>query len=140
MDYSNEFLLRFWAKVRKGPGCWEWLAAKSHGYGRIKILGRMLSAHRVSWSIANGRQIPDGLEVDHMCFNPACVNPDHLRLLTRAENAAIHPPWKKPNEIVNVCPQGHDKRLHGRTKQGKCAVCQRAHNREYMRRTRASAA
>ena len=139
MNHTAELLERFWAKVVKSDACWEWTAAKSYGYGRFKVAGRMLMAHRLSWSMANDAEVPDGLEVDHMCFNHACVNPAHLRLLSRSENAAIHPPWKKPTPTTDFCPRGHDKRLVGRTKSGTCLDCQRAANRTYMRRVRAAA-
>jgi hypothetical protein len=79
---------RFWAKVQKSAGCWEWMASKAQngrGYGSININGKMTPAHRFSWELANG-VIPDGMEVDHICFNMGCVNPAHLRLVTRAEN------------------------------------------------------
>jgi hypothetical protein len=43
------------------------------------------SAHRISWELHNS-QIPEGMEIDHICHNRGCVNPSHLRLASRAEN------------------------------------------------------
>lgn len=56
---------RFWQKVRKTGGCWEWgAAANSHGYGHISVDGRMRPAHRVAWELTNG-PIPEGMDLDH---------------------------------------------------------------------------
>lgn len=78
---------RFWPKVRKSDGCWEWTARKNpHGYG---VLGRRDGgsrlAHRIAYELTHG-EVPADLDVDHMCRNPGCVNPEHLRSTTRAEN------------------------------------------------------
>lgn len=76
----------FWQKVNKSAGCWEWSAGKSReGYGDFWLNGTMVRAHRVSYEWANG-PIPVGLQIDHMCLNEGCVNPDHLRLATNALN------------------------------------------------------
>lgn len=73
---------RFWAKVAKTDGCWNWTAfVNPDGYGRF----RTALAHRVSYEWANG-PIPQGMTVDHMCFNRRCVRVEHLRAVSRRIN------------------------------------------------------
>lgn len=77
---------RFWQKVCKSDGCWEWQAYKDPaGYGRFMIDRVPQLAHRVSFEMTNG-PIPVGHEVDHACHNAACVKPAHLRLATSGLN------------------------------------------------------
>ena len=76
---------RFWAKVNKTDGCWNWTAAKARGYGRFKIEGKLQYAHRLAYQGFVGA-IPTGMLVDHICRNRACVRPSHLRLATTKQN------------------------------------------------------
>lgn len=78
-------LERFWNKVNKTPSCWEWTSPLSNGYGSILWNGKPQRAHRVIFEII-GKQIPDGLVVDHVCRNRKCINPKHLRFVTPRTN------------------------------------------------------
>lgn len=76
---------RFWNKVKRNPnnGCWEWTAATQKGYGVFWWEQRLQRAHRVM-AICCG--MDREMHVDHICFNPRCVNPSHLRPVTHKQN------------------------------------------------------
>lgn len=77
---------RFWPKVNVTETCWHWTGAKNEkGYGLFYADDKQIRAHRYSYQRVNG-PIPDGLQIDHICHNPACVNPEHLRAVTVKQN------------------------------------------------------
>lgn len=79
---------RFWSKVDRTQSCWNWLASvDTHGYGHIKIDGKLTLSHRFSYGLEH-RSVPDYL--DHVCHNRRCVNPEHLRPATKKQNAENH--------------------------------------------------
>jgi hypothetical protein len=91
-------------------GCWLCTSSNNQrGYGRLYINGHLVTAHRYSYEISVG-PIPDGLELDHLCRQPCCVNPAHLEPVTPFENghrAAI----AREVERNFHCKNGHKRTL-----------------------------
>lgn len=100
---------RFWSKVQKGKSCWNWTASTDSTYGQFGVLGKTFKAHRYSYQQAKG-PVPKGLELDHLCRNQLCVNPDHLEAVTHKENCrrglgAVVAGLMQSNK--KRCPKGH---------------------------------
>lgn len=80
-------------------GCWEYNGCTNDsGYCLIMVDGKLQYAHRIAYEHHIGK-IPQGMTVDHICFNRKCINPAHLRLLTPSENAKRH----KQNQEKPFC-------------------------------------
>src|SRR5580658_5598817 len=68
--------------------CWEWRASKRKGYGQINRGRRgegMTNAYHALYEELRG-PVPAGMDLDHLCCNPGCVNPAHLEVVTHREN------------------------------------------------------
>lgn len=84
---SLEERFRFAGHEVTASGCHQWIKSRNpRGYGHIYDGKRVRSAHRVAWELANGREIPAGMEIRHKCDNRGCVNPDHLEIGTHRQN------------------------------------------------------
>lgn len=89
-------------------GCLVWNGARTpEGYGHMKVQGAGKRVHRVSWELENG-EIPEGMFIDHVCHNPPCVNVEHLRLATPAQNASSRSGAREGSltGVRNVKPYG----------------------------------
>jgi len=120
---------RFFEKINKTEKCWNWIAGKDKdGYGKIKIDGKMVQAHRASWVIHNG-DIPNGMCVLHRCDNPSCVNPEHLFIGTRLDNARDRDvKGRNGYSKITHCPKGHEYSPENTTiwhGQRKCKSCKK---------------
>lgn len=102
-------LQRFWEKVVVlQNGCWQWIGALDRdGYGRFRLEGESLSAHRAAWMFFIGILRP-GVVLDHLCRFRACVNPQHLEPVTSGENTLRSPiAITAVNAEKTHCKYGH---------------------------------
>ena len=120
---------RFWEKVDRSGDCWEWTAAKTTwGYGYFYFEGRPRQAHRVGYMLTVG-PIPDGLELDHLCRNRACVRPDHLEPVTGRVNLLRGEGASAVNAVKTHCVNGHrftDENTYAWRGTRNCKTCREA--------------
>jgi hypothetical protein len=125
---------RFWPKVAKGAGCWNWTGGVvSTGYGLFKGYAMATNlAHRWSYFLEHGH-IDDELTIDHLCRNRLCVRPDHLELVTSAENLRRAARY----DVHGTCKWGHavtpDNIRINKTGDRQCVTCYQARNKRPRR-------
>lgn len=123
-------------------GCWEWPGACGNGgkYGWTSVWiteeGRRQTkwTHRLAYEILVG-PIPDGMTLDHLCYNTRCMNPAHLEPCTRAENVRR----ARKRRDTGMCKRGHplvEGNLYKNARARECKTCRRALKREAEQRRR----
>lgn len=84
-DRSPAWRFRNKYEVDPATGCWNWTDNARSGYGFLLVDRRKVMAHRFSYELHIGA-IPEGMQLDHLCRNKLCVNPEHLEPVTQHEN------------------------------------------------------
>lgn len=100
--------IRLEVDTRDRTECWNWERHISpEGYGRVYVNKRMMLVHRYTYTIDKG-PIPEGLDIDHLCRNRACYNPNHLEAVTRSVNLSRSPLMGRAQSAKTHCPHGHE--------------------------------
>jgi hypothetical protein len=125
---------------RSDEDCWLRPTTRPGGYAifgsRKEWCHGELYVHRIAWRAAHdGREIPEGYEIDHLCFVRNCFNPAHLECITLLENRQRRRPRVYVKIVHDItrppegqCKHGHDWAVHAKlTTQGRwaCLECGR---------------
>lgn len=124
----------------KAGECWIWKSVITvWGYGRIAFCPKKykqirMAAHRWSYQHFKGK-IPNGYQIDHLCKNKRCVNPDHLEAVTPRENNRRSNSPSALNSRKTECIKGHpfndsNTRIDYKGRRV-CRPCMRAHDIRY---------
>lgn len=131
---------KFWERVVPEPmnGCWLWVGGQtSAGYGTYKSS----TSHRTLFAALNPGTDMAGLDVDHICMVRCCANPQHLRLVTRAENLRCSNSVSAVNARATQCPSGHEYNYENtyrnpRNGDRQCRTCRAIHDKSRQERRR----
>lgn len=106
-DFQNR--QGMWGKVDKSKSsCWTFTGSlNNRGYGQVRFGGRLVLAHRLAYEELIG-PIPDGLVLDHLCRNRACVNPAHLEPVSMRVNGLRGIGSSAQNARKTHCKRGHE--------------------------------
>lgn len=129
-DAQERFMRQ--VEIIQSSGCWEWQGTlQKNGYSTFGLEAKSLRGHRWSYEHFIG-PIPEGLQIDHLCRNRSCVNPEHLEPVTARENSR--------RAMRASCVNGHpfseeNTYMHGGRRY--CRTCRSARNRARYQRTEA---
>lgn len=144
---AEDRLRTFWERVDRSAGdgaCWPWTGGLDRrGYCNFRIAHDVSrKGHRIAYEALVG-PIPSGLELDHLCRNPSCVNPAHLEPVTHRENVIRGRSISAIRAAQVACVHGHpfdEANTSFRRDNGgrRCRTCHLNHVRRYRAAARAS--
>ena len=137
----SKYLPRILSKVQFTETCWIWTGGKVNGYGRFRFEGKTYNPHRLIYFWLNPSS-DRSLQCDHTCRNRACINPNHLELVTSAVNKSrgVSPP--AINATKEFCKSGHslggDNLVPWRQDRNsrECYACLKFYNKEKSKQRR----
>jgi hypothetical protein len=108
-QHGPAMLERFWARVEITESCWLWRGGiAGNGYGRFYPRKKgHVPAHVFAWETTNAQEVPEGLELDHLCRTLICVRPDHLEPVTHRTNMLRGNGVASLNAAKSACIHGH---------------------------------
>jgi hypothetical protein len=136
--YGDPLAVRLFARIVVSPsGCWLFGPAIEKGwYGKIWDGERAANTHAIVWSWLRG-PVPEGRELDHLCRNRPCCNPDHMEPVTHKENCmrGLLPIIGRLRRFTQThCKRGHEfnsENTRFEKKQRVCLICKRERDRMY---------
>lgn len=134
-------LLDYHSAWEPNSGCLIWLGAVVRGgYGTIKIEGKRRVAHGIAYELHKGI-VPAGLELDHLCRTPSCINPNHLEAVTHRENMLRGNTLAAHHAAQTHCLRGHELTEENTylrvSRNGRyCRICGNARAKKYRAKRR----
>ncbi|HMS92380.1 MAG TPA: HNH endonuclease signature motif containing protein [Candidatus Saccharibacteria bacterium] len=123
--------------------CWEWDGAKSSaGYPQIRLDNTCFYLHRIIYE-QTVSPIPDKYQIDHLCRNRGCINPEHLEAVTQRENILRGSGWSGRKARQTHCKYGHELTTNNLTQYGiktgrrLCKICKSNKNKVYNSKRKA---
>lgn len=130
---------RLWRRVNKTYGCWEWSGyITPRGYGLMSLPldtphGSSRQPHRIAYMLEVG-PIADGMQIDHLCLNPACVRPDHLESVPPVVNSRRANVPGRVSEDPTSCAWGHALTAENLARNGDAQRCRECSNSQARKR------
>lgn len=94
--------------TRLSSGCWLFSGGNSKGYGYIEYEGELWPAHRLVFWLCSNEDI-ESKHIHHVCENPPCINPSHMKALTPSEHIKLHYELRTHSKSKRThCKRGHE--------------------------------